>query len=756
MLGAGGMGIVYKALDTRLGRFAALKFLTERFAAYPGAAERFRREARAASALNHPNICTIYHVSEHRGHPFIVMEYLDGQTLGRRINKQSLPLPLVLHLGTQIADALATAHGAGIVHRDIKPGNIFVTGRGDAKVLDFGLAKVTSAASDGADAEEAAERARGALPARVGPDDDTMFIGPITLASPATRTGIVMGTPNYMSPEQARGERTDERTDIYSFGVVLYEMATGMLPFTGEAGLVPSRMRARPIRDANPEVPLGLAAIVETCLQHERSKRYQTVLELHDRLIELQRLNLPARSRPSIAILPFENVGGDPDMDYLGDGIAETLINGLSGIDQLRVAPRSLAFRHREPVPDLVAIRQELDVSTVLTGRVLLRGSTLLVACELLDVASRSHLWGTQYSRALDDVFAVQEDIAREIAVNLRVQLTSDERKRLVRRGTEDKEAYQLYLKALFFWNRFPGPTFAKALEFSTRAVERDPDYADAHAILGDTLCGLAFFTFLPPLETFARAQAAAQRALLLDDTIALTHMAVATARLYYDRDRRGAERAARLALELDPHSPLAHWHLATCLPFSRLQEGVSKMERAVELDPTSPAMNYALGGWYLYSRRYDQAIEQLHKAIDLDPNLRRAQQLLAVAYGLGGRFEQALNECEQLKASTPTIARCGRAIEGYVHALSGHTERARGLLSELAPATETDLFVLWYTVPLCVALEQRALAFEVLERLADAHFGPLAFVQLTPVLAPLGDDPRFDALLKRIGQTRD
>jgi eukaryotic-like serine/threonine-protein kinase len=741
-LGAGGMGIVYKAEDTQLGRFAALKFLTEAYAGLHQAVERFRREARAASALNHPNICTIYHVSEHEGHPFIVMEYLEGQTLRRRIDERPLPIDLVLRLGAQVADALSAAHSAGIVHRDIKPANIFITVRGDAKVLDFGLAKVA--------------RQNPAVEDRADPTN----VEPWRIDSAASRTGAVIGTLNYMSPEQAAGEQTDHRTDIYSLGVVLYEMATGRQPFAGAFGADTltriSEGRAHSIREVNPDVPSDLASIIDKCLEKERDQRYQTAQALRDSLVEVQRSDAADTSRPSIAILPFENTSRDPEMEYLSDGIAETLINRLSRIQQLRVVPRALAFRYRGHSQDLAAIRQKLNVRVLLVGRVLLRGSTLIVAAELLDLTSLSQLWGGQYTRKLDDVFAIQEDIAHEIAQSLRLTLTSDEQKRLRHRGTEDKEAYQLYLKALFFWNRFPGPTFIKALEFSRRAVERDPNYAEAYAILADTLSGLAFFSFLTPFETFASAREAAERALALDEGIPLAHMAMATARLYYDRDRPGAEREARRALEMDLGNPLAHWHYATCLPKSRLPEGVAAMERAVELDPTSPAMNYALGGWYLYARRYGQAVDQLRKALDLDPSLRRAQQLLAVAHALGGHFEQALDQCGQLTASTDAVARCGRAIEGYVNALSGQTDRARETLSQLNPARETDLWVLWSTVPLCVALADFDLAFRLLDRLAVAYFGPLAFVQLTPVLEALNDDPRFGMFLQSIGQSRD
>jgi serine/threonine protein kinase/Tfp pilus assembly protein PilF len=763
-LGAGGMGVVYKAEDTQLGRFAALKFLTEEFAGSGQAVERFMREARAASALNHPNICTIYHISEHEGHPFIVMEYLEGQTLRRRINAQPLPTGLLCRIGGQVADALSAAHAARIVHRDIKSANIFITSRGDAKVLDFGLAKVglhrTIDDRGGFQPADADPAFQGAAVTAQGTDitrSESWLIDPLS-----TRTGVLMGTLPYMSPEQAAGDKTDHRTDTFSLGVVLYEMATGRLPFAGDS--TPDVLRRirecrfPPVRSVNPHVPAELASIIETCLQKDRAHRYRSIATLRDRLLSLERprIHRTASAEQSIVILPFENASRDPEMAYLSDGISETLINSMSRVQQLRVIPRAIAFRYKSEALDMNQLRQELHVRAALVGRVLLHGEDLIVGAELLDLENLSQLWGGQYKRRLDDVFAIQEDIAREISRNLRLRLTRDETRQLIRRGTDDKEAYQLYLKALFFWNRFPGPSFVKALEYGTRAVARDRNYAEAHAILADTLSGLAFFTFLPPRETFAKARASAERAVTLNGELALAHMAMATAKLYYDHDRRGAEHEARRALELEPDNPLAHWHYATCLPKSRLAEGVTAMERAVELDPTSPALNYALGGWLLYFRRYDHAIEQLRKALDLEPSLRRAQQLLAFAHALNMQFELALDQCEKLKASTDSVARCGRAIEGYVYAVGDRPEQARDVLSELNPAVEADLFVLWTTLPLCVALADFDLAFDLLDRLGAECFGPLAFVRLVPMLDALSGDRRFEAFLERIGQTRN
>ncbi len=728
-LGEGGMGVVYKAQDTKLERVVAIKFLPQHLTTESVEKERFVHEAKAASALNHTNVTTIYEIDEFEGQTFIVMEYCEGQTLRKIVEKETLSIKKVLDIAIQICEGLTIAHEKGIVHRDIKSDNIMLTPRGQVKIMDFGLAKLKG-------------------------------------ATKLTQSRSTLGTAAYMSPEQAQGKEADHRSGIFSFGVVLYEMVTGRLPFKGEheAATIHSIVKdtPEPLARYKSGVPGELQRIVGKAMEKDLEMRYQHVDDLGADLRKLKTeletgvtrtLEAATKPKPSIAVLPFTDLSADKDQEYFCDGMAEEIINALTHVEGLHVVARTSAFSFRGKEIDIREIGKKLNVKTVLEGSVRKAGNRLRISAQLVNVADGYHIWSEKYDRDLEDIFAIQDEISLAIVDKLKIKLLRKEKAALVKRYTDDLEAYSLYLKGRYHWNKRTPEGLKKAIQHFEQVIERDPSYALAYAGLADSYILLAEHSLLPPKDAFPRAKAAVIKALDIEETLSEAHTSLAFIKTLSDWDWMGAEKEFKQAIEFNPGYATAHqWYAEHLTMTGRYAEAIAEFKRAQELDPLSLIIGVASAvTLFCGTRRYDRVIEECQKVLEMDPNFGGALNVLGMVYRERAMYEEAIEAFQ--KARTFDEGNTWVTAElGHAYAVSGNRSEAQKVLDELEQLSKRS-----YVPPDNIALVywgfgKKNLTFEYLEKAYEGRSVGLSWLKADPIFDSLRSDPRFIKLLKKVG----
>ena len=719
-LGAGGMGVVYRAVDTVLERPVAIKFLGEEDDDAK-AQSRLLREARSASALNHPNICTVHGVGRHQNRPYMVMELVDGGPLKDLIPRDGMTADAARGYGLQIAGALAHAHEKGLVHRDLKSTNVMISADGRAKVLDFGLAT----RQEDAGSEDATET------------EDTMF-----------SAGTIAGTLPYMAPELLRASPATPQSDVWALGVILQELATGRRPFEGQGSALMAAILQDPPAQMPEHIPATFRSVVHRCLNKDPAGRYRSATELE---VALETGTAePSEVGASIAVLPFVDLSQQRDQDYFCEGMADELIGALTRVPGLRVVSRTSSFQFKDQSLDLSTIGARLNVGAILEGSVRTAGTRLRVNTQLVSVSNGYHLWSDRYDRDMEDVFAVQDEIARAIVGELQGKLVEPDSEPIVRQPTDNLQAYHLFLQARYFWDRRFEGFLQRAIACFREAITKDPKFAHAYAGLAD---GLATIAGSGMADTWAEARAAAEQAVALDDTVAEAHRALGTIRLFVDWDWVGAEREYRRSLELDPSSGLCHAQYGLYLGYAgRIDDAAAEVREALALDPVSLVVGYWAATAALSTRQYDAGVQHSRRVLELDPNFPYALWTHAWLVIALGRPDEAVEHAERGAARSRRLPMFLSPL-ACAYAAAGRTEDARQVLAEMQERAVSEFVSPFLTALVHAALGDDADVIACLERAHDQHEWILVpFLNSHALLDPYRGDPQFQKMIKSVG----
>jgi serine/threonine protein kinase/Flp pilus assembly protein TadD len=722
-LGKGGMGRVYKVLDTKINEKIAIKLIKPEIAKDKKTIERFSNELRLTRKIRHKNVCGMFDLGEEKGTHYITMEFIPGEDLRSSIRRfGQLPIRKSISIAAQICEGLAEAHRLGVVHRDLKSSNIMIDKEGNVRIMDFGIARSIEAKG-------------------------------------ITGAGVMIGTPEYMSPEQVEGKEVDQRSDIYSLGVILYEMVTGRVPFEGETALsiAMKQKTEKPMdpRLLNHLLPDDLSQIIMKCLEKDRKNRYKNTEELLSEIIKIEKSQKVGKekdlTKPSIAVLPFRDMSPQKDQDYFCEGMAEELINALTKIEGLHVAARTSAFQFKGKDLNVRKIGEDLGVKTVLEGSVRKAGDRLRITAQLINISDGYHLWSEKYDRDMEDIFAIQDEISLSIVDSLKLKLLKKEKAQLIKRYTEDQEAYSLYLKGRYFWNRRYEGGLQKGIEYFQKAIEKDASLAPAYAGIADCYCVMGIYNWIPPKEAYPKAKAATLKALEIDNTLSEAHASLGWIKMFYDWDWAAAEKAFQRAIELNPNYATAHeWYAMFLAPMARFDEAISELKKAQELDPLSLIIQ-AMGGYvYSFAGLSDKAIESCHKTIEMDPNFMLTYFYLGNAYIWNSKWKEAISAFQKLAALSGE-GPLALGFLGFSYGMDGQKAEAQKILDRLNRQSEDKDAFPFFKSLVHIGLGDKARALDWLEKAFDEKESMIACIKVWPPFDTLRQESRFDALLKKL-----